>query len=166
MSSRTISVEHVTLTSEKPFADVVSKLEARLGQFRAKGRHAVQVLIGEGKLAEARAAIQASVGPSGFMLFGTSDHGALLQLAGRSAKAIQYIVGNPLFALGMTQHDIRAGLYAPLRVLIYENPQGKTWVEYDRPSSLFGQLLGNERVTAVAVMLDEKLRRLAEGAAG
>jgi hypothetical protein len=39
----------------------------------------------------------------------------------------------------MTQHDIRASLYAPLRVLIYENEEGKTCVEYDKPSSLFGQ---------------------------
>jgi uncharacterized protein (DUF302 family) len=35
----------------------------------------------------------------------------------------------------MTQHDIRAGLYAPLRVLVYENDDGKTCVEYDKPSS-------------------------------
>ena len=33
----------------------------------------------------------------------------------------QYLVGNPLFAVQMTQHDIRPSLYAPLRVLIYEN---------------------------------------------
>jgi uncharacterized protein (DUF302 family) len=33
----------------------------------------------------------------------------------------------------------RAGLYVPLRVLIYENEPGKTCVEYDKPSSLFGQ---------------------------
>ena len=46
----------------------------------------------------------------------------------------------------MTQHDIRASLYAPLRVLIYENEEGKTCVEYDRPSSLFGQF-GNDRIS-------------------
>ena len=37
----------------------------------------------------------------------------------------------------MTQYDIRAGLYAPLRVLLYENEHGATCVEYDKPSSLF-----------------------------
>ena len=47
-------------------------------------------------------------------------------IAGQKRKAVQYVVGNPLFALQMTQHDIRAGLYAPLRVLIYEDGQGKT----------------------------------------
>jgi uncharacterized protein (DUF302 family) len=59
----------------------------------------------------------------------------------------------------MTQHDIRAGLYAPLRVLIYENEAGKTCVEYDKPSSLFGQF-GNAKVTEVATVLDRKLEQL------
>ena len=83
-------------------------------------------------------------GPSGFMLFGTQNHGQLLRLAGQKRKAVQYVVGNPLIALQMTQHDIRASLYAPLRVLIYEDESGKTWLEYDRPSSLFGQF-GNDQ---------------------
>ncbi len=59
----------------------------------------------------------------------------------------------------MTQHDIRASLYAPLRVLIYENNEGITCVEYDKPSSLFGQF-GNAKVTDVATMLDLKLEQL------
>jgi uncharacterized protein (DUF302 family) len=99
-------------------------------------------------------------GPSGFMLFRTSDHGALLRLVGREKKrAVQYLVGNPLFAIQMTQHDIRAGLYAPLRVLLYEDEEGKTCVEYDKPSSLFGQF-ANTKVTTVAAMLDRKLEQL------
>jgi uncharacterized protein (DUF302 family) len=59
----------------------------------------------------------------------------------------------------MTRHDVRAGLYAPLRVLRYENEDGKTCVEYDRPSSLFGQF-GNAHVTEVATTLDRKLEQL------
>ena len=77
----------------------------------------------------------------------------------RADPPIQYLVGNPLFAMQMTQHDIRAGLYAPLRVFIYENEDGKTSVEYDKPSSLFGQF-GNAKVTEVATMLDRKLEQL------
>ena len=98
-------------------------------------------------------------GSSGFMLFFTSDHGSLLRIAGQKRKAVQYVVGNPLFAVQMTQHDIRASLYAPLRVLLYENEHGKTCVEYDRPSSLFGQF-GNAKITDVATMLDRKLEQL------
>jgi hypothetical protein len=53
-------------------------------------------------------------GSSGFMLFGTTDHGALLSIFGVKKKAIQYIVGNPLIAIQMTQHNLAAGLYAPV----------------------------------------------------
>ena len=106
-----------------------------------------------------RARLEAMVGPSGFMLFRASNHGSLLRLVGQKKKAIQYLLGNPLFAIQMTQHDVRASLYAPLRVLLYENEQGKTCVEYDKPSSLFGQF-GNAKVTEVAAMLDRKLEQL------
>ena len=98
-------------------------------------------------------------GPSGLMLFGMQNHGQLLRLAGQKRKAVQYVVGNPLIALQMTQHDIRASLYAPLRVLIYEDESGKTWLEYDRPSSLFGQF-GNDGIRPIAAMLDRKLDAL------
>jgi hypothetical protein len=58
----------------------------------------------------------------------------------------------------MTQHRMAAALYAPLRVLLYENETGRAVFEYDRPSSLFGQF-GDERVTAVARELDASLER-------
>jgi uncharacterized protein (DUF302 family) len=72
-------------------------------------------------------------------------------------------VDNPVFALQITQHDIRASLYAPLRVLIYENDEGKTCVEYDRPSSLFGQF-NDDQIASVASMLDRKLEALVAAA--
>jgi uncharacterized protein (DUF302 family) len=86
-----------------------------------------------------------------------------LHIVGQQRQAVQYVVGNPLFALQMTQHDIRASLYAPLRVLLYENDEGKTCVEYDRPSSFFGQF-GNDRISPTAAMLDKKLEALVAAA--
>jgi uncharacterized protein (DUF302 family) len=149
-------VDHVRRTTDKPFDDVAKAFEAQLGKFDGDVRKAATA---SEDTEEAKAKIAAMAGPSGFMLFSTSDHGALLRLAGQKRKAIQYVVGNPVFALQMTQHDIRASLYAPLRVLIYENEDGKTCVEYDKPSSLFGQF-GNDRIAPTAVMLDRKLEAL------
>jgi len=155
-----ISVDHVRLATEKPFDEVTSAFERQLGRFDPD----VYKALAEGGDAEgARVKIEARGGPSGFMLFSTNDHGSLLRLAGQKRKAIQYVVGNPLFALQMTQHDIRASLYAPLRVLVYEDEQGKTCVEYDRPSSLFGQF-GNDRIAPTAAMLDRKLEALVAAA--
>jgi uncharacterized protein (DUF302 family) len=104
-------------------------------------------------------------GSSGFMLFGTTDHGALLSIFGVKKKAIQYIVGNPLIAIQMTQHNLAAGLYAPLRVLVYEDNRGRTCLEYDKPSSLFGQF-NDDRITTVASLLDRKLEDLIAAAVG
>ena len=76
---------------------------------------------------------------------------------------MQYVVGNPLFAPQMTQHNIQASLYAPLRVLLYENEEGKTCLEYDKPSSLFGQF-NDDQIASVASMLDRKLEDLVAAA--
>ena len=69
------------------------------------------------------------------------------------------MVGNPLFAMQMTRYNLAAGLYAPLRVLIYEDDKGKACVEYDKPSSLFGQF-NDDQILSVGTMLDEKLEEL------
>jgi uncharacterized protein (DUF302 family) len=156
MNTSRIKLDHVQVVADKSFEKVTKAFEQQLGQFDAEVYKALATGEDPDKV---RAKLEAMVGPSGFMLFRTNDHGALLRLAGQRKKAIQYLVGNPLFALQMTQHDIRAGLYAPLRVLIYENEQGKTYVEYDRPTSQFGQFR-NAKVTEVAIMLDAKLEKL------
>ena len=155
-------VEHVHVEAAKPFCDVAVALEARMGKFDP----AVYEQLQKGADPEViRVRLEKMAGPSGFMLFRTSDHGALLRLAGQKKKALQYLLGNPLFAIQMTQHDIRAGLYAPLRALLYEDERGKTCMEYDKPSSQFGQF-GNVKVTEVAKMLDQKLERLVAEATG
>jgi len=160
MNDSRFTVDHVRLATDKPFEEVARAFERQLGRFDPD---VYKSLAAGGDAEGAKAKIEAMAGPSGFMLFGTNDHGALLRLAGQKRKAIQYVVGNPLFALQMTQHDIRASLYAPLRVLLYENEEGKTCVEYDRPSSLFGQF-GNDCIGPTAAMLDRKLEALVTAA--
>jgi uncharacterized protein (DUF302 family) len=156
MNVTRVTVEHIRVVAEKPFDQVTKAFEQQLGRFDPE---VYKSLAAGDDVEEVRKKIEAMVGPSGFMLFRTSDHGTLLRLAGQKKKAIQYLVGNPLFAMQMTQHDIRASLYAPLRVLIYENEKGETSVEYDSATSLFGQF-GNAKVTEVANMLDRKMERL------
>ena len=156
MNNSHFTVGHVRRTTDKPFEDVTMALVRQLGRFEPG---VYQALAAGGDAEEARAKIEAMAGPSGFMLFATHNHGALLRLAGQRRKAVQYVVGNPLIALQTTQHDIRAGLYVPLRVLLYENDEGQTCVEYDRPSSLLGQFQ-NGRIASVAGMLDRKLEAL------
>jgi uncharacterized protein (DUF302 family) len=153
-------VIHLRLTSDRPFADVQAAFEWRLGRFEPD---VYQALTEGGDSEAVRARLEGMAGSSGFMLFRTSDHGRLLRLVGQQRKATQYLIGNPLFAVEMTRHAISAALYAPLRVLIYEAEDGRTCIEYDRPSSLFGQF-GDERVSSTAAALDQKLGHLAAAA--
>lgn len=155
-------VHHVRLQIDRGFEDVANAFERHLGRFDPDESKS---LIAGGDTEPAEAKIEAMAGPSGFMLFGTVDHGALLRLAGQKRKAVQYVVGNPLIALQMTQQDIRASLYAPLRVLLYENHEGQTCVEYDKPSSLFGRF-ANAEIDAIAAVLDRKMEALVAAAAG
>ena len=160
MTETRFSVVHVRVTSDRPFADVQAAFERRLGRFDPD---VYRALAEGGDPAAVRARLEAMAGSSGFMLFGTSDHGRLLRIVGQQRKAVQYVIGNPLFAVEMTRHALGAALYAPLRVLISETEDGRTCIEYDRPSSLFGQF-GDERVSPMAAALDQKLEDLAAAA--
>jgi hypothetical protein len=90
------------------------------------------------------------------MIIQIIDHGADLLMVGQRRKAKQYLIGNPLLAIQVNRYDIRAALYAPLRVLVFESEPGRTVVEFDQPSTLFGQF-GRSEVTAVGVEDDDKL---------
>jgi uncharacterized protein (DUF302 family) len=161
MTTTTFVATHVQAKTGKAFAEVTKDFEGQLGKFDPT---ALQSLRPDAEhVDDVRSRIEAMAGPSGFMLFGTIDHGTLLSVFAESRKAVQYVVGNPLIALQMTQQDVRAGLYAPLRVLVYEDEQGKTCLEYDQPSSVFGQF-GDDRITSVANQLDRKMEELVRAA--
>jgi len=152
MIQRTIPVEHVRIESAKPFAEVKAAVEGSVPQLDTM----IFTLLQRGESDRARQQLER--GPE-LSIFNSRDHGGLLQITGRPRKAVQYDIGNPLTATRMTQHQLPASLYAPLRVVLYENEAGRAIFEYDRPSSLFGQF-DDERVTAVARELDASLERV------
>ncbi len=156
MSQTSINIEHIRLTVDTPFETFRAAFEEQLGRFDPV---AYTELEAGGDPQATRARLESMAGPSGLMLFQTSNHGLLLRIVGEPRKAMQYVLGNPLFAIEMTRYAIGAALYAPLRVLIYETEEGKTCVEYDLPSSLFGQF-GDSRIDRVAASLDRKLANL------
>lgn len=154
-----ISVNHVVRSFQTPYDAFISRFESQLGRHEIS---AYRDLLGDpNRVKDVEAVLQRQEGANGLMLFTLYDHGALLSIKGSPRKARQYIVGNPLYAARMTQQDIRAALYAPLRVLIYADDSGETCVEYDLPSTLFGQFK-NDKVNAVAADLDRKLSELVE----
>lgn len=159
ISTNTVRVLHRSLTFQADFARFNQSLEKILGHFPPDVQ---QDVVERPKAAVER--LKAAEGAQGLMIFLVFDHGAALNMVGARRNAKQYLIGNPLTAIQMTQHDIRAALYAPLRVLVYEQPEGRTVVEYDQPSSLFGQF-GRKDVTSVGLSLDAKLERVLDQAA-
>jgi uncharacterized protein (DUF302 family) len=161
-TSSTFTTSHVRVATAKDFGETRKIFEQQLGKFDSA---TLQSLLSQaGTKEEIVSRIETMMGSSGFTLFGTADHGSLLSRFGELKKAIQYVVGNPLIAVQMTRRNLAAGLYAPLRVLIYEE-DGKTFLEYDKPSSFFRQFEDAE-IDAVASMLDEKLEALVAAAIG
>ncbi len=154
-----LSVTHVQLDIGIPFGPFTRHFEDLLGRFDPS---AAKLVATDPHAADALMAQME--GEQGLMIFMVLNHGALLNLAGTSGHAKRYLVGNPRIALQMTQHDIRAGLYAPLGVLVYETAPGQVRVEYDQPSTLFSQF-GNRVVTSVGKTLDGKLSGVIEHAA-
>ena len=154
---QTIEVEHVRVESAKSFAEVRAALERNVPQLDPT---LVKVLA-EGDVE--RASRERDQGPE-LSIFQIRDHGALLAIAGKARNALQYDIGNPLTATLMTRLQLSAALYAPIRVVLYENDAGHGVFEYDQPSTTFGQI-GDERVTAVARGLDVALERVLQRAA-
>lgn len=93
------------------------------------------------------------------------NHGELTAANDRNFKAMQYEIGNPLTAERMTRNAAVAGLYAPLRVMLYEDESGKAIFEYDLPSSFFAQF-GDDRIAEVGRELDAELEAVLQAASG
>jgi hypothetical protein len=106
----TTAVEHVTVPSQKSFESVKTELESLVPRID----DGVFALLRDGEAERARRELEQAPGLS---IFGFRDHGGLLKIYGLQRKAIQYDIGNPLTASRMTQHQLSAVLYAPIRVL-------------------------------------------------
>ncbi|OBF51443.1 hypothetical protein A5756_19620 [Mycobacterium sp. 852002-53434_SCH5985345] len=113
-----------------------------------------------GSFEEYRGRVEPHVGPSGFMLFGVVDHGAWIPKAGIDRKAMRVILGNPLIAITMLRHDVTAGLFAPVELLIADEGAGSS-LTYVKPSSLM-LVEPNPELLSAAEELDAKLAALAE----
>ena len=156
VTRQVLRVEHIKMETTKKFVDVEAALEQNVPQLDP----ALRAALANG---DERRATELERGVSLF-IFLKRDHGMLLQVVGRPRKALQYEIGNSHTATKMTRHRLPAGLYAPLRVFLYEDEKGSSVFEYDKPSSLFDQF-GDEQVSAVGRGLDVALERALRQAA-
>jgi len=104
--------------------------------------------------------VEPLAGPSGFMLFNLIDHGAWITKAGIDRKVMRVVLGNPLIAITMLRHDVTAGLFAPVELLILDEGEGRSSLTYVKPSSVM-VVEKNPELLAAAEELDAKLAALA-----
>jgi uncharacterized protein (DUF302 family) len=158
VTSRTIAVDHIKIESGKTFEEVRRALEETIPKLNPGVRESLH------KGDQERARAEEEHGPEAFDLPGSRSW-CIAPDRWRTRNARQYEIGNPLTASKMTRHQLPAALYAPLRVVLYEDHNGRGIFEYDKPSSLFGQF-GDESVTEVGRYLDETLEAALLRAAG
>ena len=163
MQINQISVERVSVVSSRPFAQVLSALEAAIGHpdMREFGQS-----VGAAKSwQELEQVIYGFIGPSGFMEFTRFDHGQFLKKGGvvPAPQIVRIVLGNPLIMKRMAEHVPDAGSYAPVTILIDERLDG-VHISYDRMASF---LLPYDNLAALTVAreLDAKVEALIAAAA-
>jgi uncharacterized protein (DUF302 family) len=159
-----IEVERFTLSSSKPFDQVVAALNSAVGhpdmsKFWKSTDRAQSV-------AELQSTIEKGLGRTGLMLFVEFDHGAIVRKGtGRDTpRMIRFVIGNPLIMREMAKHVPDAGSYAPVTVLVDERADG-VHLSYDRMATLLAPY-NNSEALKVARDLDEKVETLLSAAAG
>ena len=159
-----IEMERFSLSSSKPFDQVVAALNSAVGHPDMaefwKSTHQAQ------SDAELQNTIEKGLGRTGLMLFVEFDHGAIVRSGtGRATpKMIRFVIGNPLIMRQMAQHVPDAGSYAPVTILIDERSDG-VHLSYDRMESFLAPY-NNSEALKVARDLDEKVEALLSAAAG
>ena|SRR5215471_9996542 len=160
---RKIEMERFTVTSSRPFDEVVAAIKNSIGNPNmAEFWESMQ---GVKSAAELDAAIKPVFGRTGLMLFVEFDHGLIVRKGTdrQNSKIVRLVLGNPLIMKEMAKHVPDAGSYAPVTLLVDERPDG-VHLSYDRMASLLAPY-GNGDALNVARDLDSKVEDLLRQAA-
>ncbi|MBI4580892.1 MAG: DUF302 domain-containing protein [Planctomycetes bacterium] len=103
--------------------------------------------------------IKKMVADNGMMVMGELHQGKVLAMTGLKVKSETIFVGNPNVGRQLFSEEPGAGLIVPIRINIYADAQGHTYVRYIPPSEQFGTF-AKPKVNQIAKMLDEKLHKL------
>ena len=151
----TIEVERFSLTSSRPFDEILATIKAAVG-------HPDMVELAKTTAAartfpQFESTVREGLGKSGLMLFMELDHGSVIRKAtgGDQPRMARLIMGNPLIMQQMARHLPDAGSYAPVTVLVDERPDG-VHISYDRMVSLLAPYRNSDAL-AVARNLDKKV---------
>ena len=163
------SAQHVAFSgtrmqfdSDQDFDTVLEYLRSHVG--RPTASELAKLTAEPSTRAEFTSKIEGCIGDSEFMLFLELDHGAWMNKFGVNRRVNRWILGNPLIAITMIRHDVSAGLFVPVELLLGENENGKgSSVTYVPPSSLIA-IDDNAELREAAISLDAKFEKLVASA--
>ncbi|MEQ8294079.1 MAG: DUF302 domain-containing protein [Roseovarius sp.] len=113
------------------------------------------------------AALEQAVEGAGATVFAKVDHGAGAEGAGLELGASQLLIfGNPQLGTPAMQANPLAGLYLPLKVLVYEDAGGQVWLAYEEPEETLDELDGIDDDAEYIAKMTGALAKLTEAAAG
>ena len=154
-----INIEHIVVDSNRSYEHVKEALEARLGVAEDLDELGRQLAAANASWEQVTQAMERQLGTSGFTIFSKVEQGTLLSLAGKRGRVSQYAIGNPLLAIQMIEHAPEVALYAPLRLVVYEDGKGRTFLAYDRFSSQLAQYQ-NEEIPPIARLVEQRVEAL------
>src|ERR1700719_5047279 len=112
-----IEMERFSLTTSKPFDEVIAGVNAAIGHpdMAEFGRSTHEAR----SFAELKSAVEKGLSKAGLMLFMQLDHGAVVhkETGQDTPRIILLIIGNPLIMKEMAKHVPDAGSYAPVTIL-------------------------------------------------
>jgi uncharacterized protein (DUF302 family) len=110
--------------------------------------------------------LEAAIGNAGATVAARVDHGSAAAGAGLELDDAQLVIfGNPQIGTPAMQDAALAGLYLPLRVLVYEDGEGQVWLAYEDPAAMLGALDGIGTEAPYLERMQAALRNLTAAAA-
>ncbi|OSP53689.1 DUF302 domain-containing protein [Pseudoruegeria sp. SK021] len=112
------------------------------------------------------AALTAAVEGAGATVFATVDHAAGAASVDLTLAPSQLLIfGNPKLGTPAMQDDPLAGVFLPLRVLVYEDSHGQVYLAYEEVDEMFDDLDIDDDAPYVKTMAGA-LKKLTAAAAG
>jgi uncharacterized protein (DUF302 family) len=145
----------------------IAALMALIGTGALAGGSGIERVKAAGDVAVTMDALEAAVTGAGATVFARVDHAAGATGAGMELAPSQLLIfGNPKLGTPAMQDDPLAGLYLPLKVLVYQGGDGQVWLAYEDPAQMVSGLGGIQPDAGYIAKMTGALKTLTGKAAG
>lgn len=146
---------------------MLRSLMIALPMMAATALSAETIKVASGKsVAETANALEAAIEGAGARVFARVDHGGGAQSVGADIGGSELLIfGNPKVGTPAMIESREAGLALPLKVLVYEDAAGGTWLAYEDPADRLAELAGGALPEEVTAPMAGALQKLTAKAA-